>query len=154
MLESALQAKNLVREIVTRPPKEIAKVAALRGEHLLLVDDEPQLCKLEEKLFRRLGYRVTAFTDSSSALEAFRRNPQEFDLVIADYSLPLISGLELARELQRLRPDLPIILATSFGESEKINGARQMGIECLEKPVLGGDLDKIVRRLLKKHRQA
>jgi PAS domain S-box-containing protein len=154
MLESAIQAKNLIREIVSRSPQEIAKVAALRGEHLLLVDDEAQLCKLEEKLFRRLGYRVTAFTDSSSALEAFRRNPQEFDLVIADYSLPLISGLEMARELQRLRPDLPIILATSFGETERINEVRQMGIECLEKPVLGGDLDKIVRRLLKKHRKA
>ena len=114
-----------------------------------MVDDEAQLCRLEEKLLQRLGYQVSAFTDSLAALKAFRKNPGSFDLVIIDSSMPKISGLELAQEFLRLRPNLPIILATGFSEAEQISRAEEIGIkECLEKSVLAGDLDKTIRRML------
>ena len=113
------------------------------------MDDEAQLCRLEEKLLLRLGYQVSAFTESPAALKAFRKNPGSFDLVITDSSMSKLSGLELAREILRLRPNLPIILATGFSETEKISKAEEIGIkECLEKPILAGDLDKTIRRLL------
>jgi PAS domain S-box-containing protein len=150
MLVSAVRAKDLLREMAVLPPKELPdqKNTSLQDKHILLVDDEAQLCRLEEKLLHRLGYRVSAFTESPAALKAFRKNPGEFDLVITDSSMAKFSGLELAREVQRLRPDLPIILATGFGDAEKISAAQQMGLECLEKPILTRDLDKTIRRLL------
>jgi len=151
MLEAAVRAKNLIREMAVRNPKELPdhKISSIIEKRILLVDDEAQLCRLEEKLLQRLGYKVSAFTDSPSALKAFRKNPDSFDLVITDSSMSKISGLELAQELLRLRPDLPIILATGFSETEKISKAEEIGIrECLEKPILAGDLDKTIRRLL------
>jgi PAS domain S-box-containing protein len=150
MLLSAVRAKDLLREMAVLSPKELPdrKTASLQGKRILLVDDEAQLCRLEEKLLQRLGYRVSAFTESPPALKAFRKNPGGFDLVITDSSMAKLSGLELARELQRLRPDLPIILATGFGDAEKIAKAQQMGLECLEKPILAGELEKTIRRLL------
>jgi DNA-binding NtrC family response regulator len=117
------------------------------------VDDEPQLCRLEEKLLMRLGYRVTSFTDSQTALEAFQKNPEAFDLVITDCNMSHLSGLDLAQELLRLRPDLPIILAIGLGEKDQIPRAQNLGIkECLEKPILCGDLGKTIRRLLQEQK--
>ncbi|MFZ5448354.1 MAG: tetratricopeptide repeat protein [Thermodesulfobacteriota bacterium] len=154
MLQAAVRAKDLIREMAIRPSKELPdqKTAKVQKKHILLVDDEAQLCRLEEKLLQRLGYQVTAFTDSPSALKAFRKNPDDFDLVVTDSSMSKLSGLELAEELLRLRPNLPIILATGFSEAEKISRAQQIGVkECLEKPILAGDLDKVLRRLLDGH---
>jgi PAS domain S-box-containing protein len=149
MLQSAIRAKNLVREMATRSPKELPDHKTLQGKHILLVDDEVQLCQLVKKLLQRLGYQVTAFTESPAALKAFRKNPDEFDLVITDCSMSKLSGLELSQELLRLRPSLPIILATGFGERDKIARAEEIGIrECLEKPILARDLDKIIRQML------
>ncbi len=147
---SAVRAKDLLREMAVLPPKELPdhKTASLQGKRILLVDGEAQLCRLEEKLLERMGYRVSAYTESPAALKAFRKNPGKFDLVITDSSMAKFSGLELAGELQRLRPDLPIILATGFGDAEKIAKAKEMGLECLEKPILTTDLDKTIRRLL------
>ena len=127
MLQTAVQAKDLIREIAIRPREELPdhKTATLQKKRILLVDDEAQLCRLEEKLLQRLGYQVSAFTDSLAALKAFRKNPGKFDLVITDSSMPKLSGLELAQELLRLRPNLPIILATGFSETEKISRARR-----------------------------
>ncbi len=150
MLQAAVRAKDLIREMAVRSPKELPDhKTALYGKRILLVDDEPQLCRLEEKLLLRLGYKVSAFTESPAALKAFRKNPGSFDLVITDSSMSKLSGLELAQELLRLRPNLPIILATGFSETEKISKAEEIGIkECLEKPIFAGDLDKTIRRLL------
>jgi PAS domain S-box-containing protein len=157
MLQAAVRAKDLIREMAIRPQKELPdhKTATLRKKHILLVDDEAQLCRLEEKLLQRLGYEVTAFTDSPAALKAFRKNPDKFDLVVTDSSMSKLSGLDLAQELLRLRPKLPIILATGFSEIEKISRAQEIGVrECLEKPILAGDLDKTIGRLLGEHDMA
>jgi DNA-binding NtrC family response regulator len=87
------------------------------------------------------------------ALEAFRQDPGGYDLVISDCSMSDLPGLELAQELLRLRPELPIILATGFGETNLLEQAQQIGIrECLEKPILARDLDKAIRRVLEVQR--
>ena len=151
MMESAMQAKDLVRQLAAQP---LPAAAASQpegpvGDRILLVDDEEQLCRLEEKLLQRLGYQVAAFTNSAMALEAFRQDPGGYDLVISDCSMSDLPGLELAQELLRLRPELPIILATGFGETNLLEQAQQIGIrECLEKPILARDLDKAIRRVL------
>ena len=95
-----------------------------------------------------MGYRVSAFTDSLEAMKAFRKNPDAFDLVITDSSMAQMPGLDLAKDILQLRPKLPIILATGFGDKDKINLAKQIGIrECIEKPILSGDLDKTIQRI-------
>jgi DNA-binding NtrC family response regulator len=149
MLQAAVHAKDLIREVAIRPESLDHKTAILPKKRILLVDDEAHLCRLEEKQLQRLGYQVSAFTDSLEALKAFRKNPDKFDLVIADSSMPKLPGLELSQELLRERPNLPIILATGFSETEKISRAQKIGIrECLEKPILTGDLDKTIGRVL------
>lgn len=146
ILESSLKAKDLARDLTTLSEGEAVQN---RGEHILLVDDESQLCHLEEKLLKRLGYRVSAFTDSLEALKAFQKRPHDFDLVITDSSMSQLPGLDLAKVILRLRPKIPVILATGFGDRDKLALARELGIrECLEKPILTSDLDKTIRRVL------
>jgi DNA-binding NtrC family response regulator len=82
-------------------------------------------------------------------LKIFQKNPDAFDLVITDSSMSQLPGLDMAKSILRLRPQMPVILATSFGDKEKIAQAKQVGIrECIEKPILSGDLDKIIKRVL------
>jgi PAS domain S-box-containing protein len=151
MLKSELRAKDLLRELAVRALTPLSKPELIeKRERVMLVDSQAQLCRLEAKILQRLGYGVTAFTDNTSAMEAFQEDPNRFDLVIIDCSLSS-SGLNLAQELMWLRPDVPIILAAGLGESEKISRAKQMGIkECVEKPVLTKDLEKIIRRVLER----
>jgi DNA-binding NtrC family response regulator len=151
ILQSSLQAKDLMRNLILPLPVGLpgAENGPGAGKHILLVDDESQLCHLEEKLLKRMGYKVSAFTDSVEALKIFQKNPDAFDLVITDSSMSQLPGLDMAKSILRLRPQMPVILATSFGDKEKIAQAKQVGIrECIEKPILSGDLDKIIKRVL------
>jgi CheY-like chemotaxis protein len=81
------------------------------------------------------GYRVTGHTESPAALQAFMDNPQGFDLVMTDLTMPKMTGLELARRIMAVRPDIPIVLMTGFSEATTLEKARLMGIrEFLIKP--------------------
>ncbi|GBC62351.1 hypothetical protein DENIS_3323 [Desulfonema ishimotonii] len=118
-------------------------------EHILLVDDEPQIVKMEKQLLCSLGYKVTDCTASPEALAAFTARPDAFDLVITDYTMPNMTGEELTRKLMVIRPDIPVILFTGF--SELINGqkARDIGIrEMIMKPVIRRDIAEAIRRVL------
>ncbi len=150
ILHSSMKAKDLIRDlIIPYATPSAAEPVKAKGEHILLVDDESQLCHLEEKLLKRMGYRVSAFTDSLEALKTFQKNPDAFDLVITDSSMSNLPGLDLARVILRQRPKLPVILATGFGDKEKIKLAREIGVrECIEKPILSSDLDKTIQRVL------
>jgi PAS domain S-box-containing protein len=83
-------------------------------ERILFVDDEEALADLGEQILQWLGYRVTTLTSSVEALNLFRRNPDAFDLIITDHSMPRLTGRELAAELFSIRPDIPIIICTGF----------------------------------------
>ena len=151
ILASALEVREVLHQKAGGPASvtTIAKSQRSTREHILLVDDEEKLLHLEEKVLNRLGYRVSAFTDSLAALEAFRLDPKGFDLVISDCSMSQLPGLDLARELLRLRPDLPIILSTGLDDAHLQEEAAKIGIrECLNKPILSSDLDKTIQRIL------
>ncbi|MBW2100879.1 MAG: response regulator, partial [Deltaproteobacteria bacterium] len=116
-------------------------------EHILLIDDEEQIAEMCQKKLERLGYRVTALTDSSEAMALFLREPEKFDLVITDRTMPGMTGLELSAELLRIRSDIPIILSSGFGKihlKDKTIGIRAY----VTKPVIISDLAKIIRRVL------
>jgi PAS domain S-box-containing protein len=87
-----------------------APVETRRGqnEHVLYVDDEPNLVDLVARTLKRLGYRVTGYEQPARALEAFRANPQTFDVVVTDLNMPGMSGFDFAAALFAVRPDIPV----------------------------------------------
>jgi PAS domain S-box-containing protein len=101
------------------PPAAVAAARTPRGhgERILVVDDEEMLASLGQQMLTELGYTAEIATDPMVALERFRSNPQHVALVIADQTMPRMSGLALAGELLRIRPDLPIILTTGYSQS-------------------------------------
>ncbi len=126
-----------------------ADATAGGSESILLVDDEPQIVGLLQVMLASLGYRVSAYTDSLAALQAFEANPREYQLVLTDMTMPGITGQELARRVLQIRPELPVMLATGFSERINEDKARRMGIrKFLYKPILRQDLARALREAL------
>lgn len=119
-----------------------------KGEHILVLDDEPDLAAFLHELLESHDYRVTTLTDSTKALELFKEDPGRFSLLLTDQSMPGITGLELVKILRDIRPDLPVILITgSIGdidEKERI----KTNIHFLNKPIKSKNLIRTVGRLV------
>ncbi len=122
----------------------------LKGnEQVLLVDDEEGIVAIEKQMLERLGYQVTSFTCSNEALEAFRLNPDKYNIVITDMAMPNMSGDKLSAELIKIRPDIPILLCTGFSETMSKKKAASFGIKgFLFKPIVIKDLSQKVREVL------
>ena len=115
---------------------ETTDLMPLGHEHILLVDDEPQLLAMHGQILERLGYEVTAMRSSTEALKVFRRAPERFELLVTDQTMPDLTGAELSRAVRQTRPELPIILCTGFSEALSPEAAAQLGIRhYLQKPV-------------------
>jgi PAS domain S-box-containing protein len=118
-------------------------------ERVLVVDDERALARVSELALNHLGYKVKTQNGPIEALELFRSDPDAFDLVITDLTMPQINGLRLAADLLRVRPNLPIILCTGYTERVDVQKAHSIGIkEVLMKPVSIRELATGVRRVL------
>lgn len=125
------------------------KILQTGTERILLVDDEEPIVKLEKIILEKLGYRVTSFTSSLEALKSFQSDPQAYDLIITDMTMPQMTGDLLSKELKEIRPDIPVLICTGFSEritSEKSQKTCVDGI--LMKPITRVDLSKKVRELL------
>ena len=119
------------------------------SEHILFVDDEVVLVDMGERMLNALGYRVTAVANGPDALAAFRENPDDFDLVITDMTMPGMTGAELSREILKIKPGFPIILCTGFSEIISEGEAKAMGIRrFLMKPVFLDTLAGEIRTVL------
>jgi PAS domain S-box-containing protein len=117
--------------------------------NILFVEDEETLARLGEEALRVLGYEVMVCTSSVAALEVFRAEPFRFDAVVTDQTMPNMTGEVLARELLRLRPDVPIILCTGFSHAITPEQAKAIGIRAyLLKPLLIKDLGSALRDVL------
>ncbi len=136
----------------TQPPKEPQAPSDLTGKgHVLLVDDERPICLMIEQMLERLGYSVTSMTDSMDALTVFTTDPDQFDLVITDMTMPDLTGDKLAQEIRTMRPKIPIIMCTGF--SEKVNKGDTDDIQVdaiLLKPILKQDLAKAMLKVFKR----
>jgi len=118
-------------------------------EHILFVDDEELILKMEKQMLERLGYQVTSRTCSLEALEVFRKNPDKFDMVITDMAMPNMSGDKLSVELTKIRPDIPVLLCTGFSETMSEEKAASLGIKgFLLKPIIMKDLAQKIREVL------
>ncbi len=117
-----------------------------RHERILLVDDEPALIQVVERILQRLDYHVASYRSAETALAALRAEPDGFALTITDLTMPGLSGLELAREIRQIRPELPVILASGHGSEA---AARHAGVAAfLAKPFDQRALAELVRRVL------
>jgi PAS domain S-box-containing protein len=102
--------------------------AAGAGQHVVVVDDDAVVVNMVQALLQRLGYRVTVASTPHDALEAVRTDPAQVDAVITDYSMPECSGLELARHLRALRPDLPVVISSGYVNEDLRRSAAADGI--------------------------
>ena len=122
----------------------------LEGKELILIiDDEEFIAQLAEQFFEILGYNVIAKTSSIDALELFRAKPNSFDIVVTDYGMPNMTGVELAEEMLRIRPDIPIVLYTGYIDEVIEKKAKDIGIKkIIKKPLVNKELAKVIREIL------
>jgi len=115
----------------------------------LFVDDEKSILFAGRNNLERLGYKVEIGLNPVQALELFRANPDQFDLVITDMTMPKMTGDQLVQKILKIRPDMPIILNTGFNETIDEEKAKQIGIrQYIEKPLNRRILAKVVRKVL------
>jgi len=140
----------LIDEIV--PGKSVVEEQIPTGnERILFVDDEEVLVTIGQDMLQTLGYDVVAKTSSHEALDAFISDPSRYDLVITDMTMPNMNGVELSREIRRVRPDIPIIICTGFSELIDEEEAGRLGIQILlTKPLFLKDLARVLREILDK----
>lgn len=127
----------------------------LGSENILFVDDEASIVKLGVRLLERLGYKVVGKTSSIEAVELFKSNPDQFDLVITDMTMPILVGTELAKQILKIRQDIPILICTGFSEQVDEKTANAMGVKgYINKPILAQELSRKVRELLDQKKEA
>lgn len=120
-----------------------------RGERILHVDDEPTVTTALQRLLARIGYRVESFNCPRTASERFRAAPHEFDLVLTDLMMPGLTGLDIASLVQALRPELPVVLLSAYGEHQDSPALRAVGIhEVIAKPASIAVVAAALRRSL------
>jgi signal transduction histidine kinase/ActR/RegA family two-component response regulator len=118
-------------------------------ESILLVDDEPEIAEAAAKILEKLGYHVVGKSSSTEALSLFKKAPLQFDIIISDLTMPHMTGLQLTREIKRIRIDIPIIILSGYNldmTKEQITG---FGVsDFISKPINMKKLARIVRRVL------
>lgn len=119
------------------------------GERVLFLDDEEPIVLLASRMLKRLGFQVETHTNASHAMESFRRAPGSFDLVLTDLSMPGASGLEFARAVLAIRPDIPVVLTTGYIDPKDLAEAREIGVgEIILKPTTIEEMGRAFHRLL------
>jgi signal transduction histidine kinase len=121
------------------------------GQCILLVDDELPLVHLGEEMLAALGYEAAGYTSSVEALAAFAAQPQRFDAVLSDETMPLLSGSQMALQIRRIRPDIPIVLMSGYIGPNIAALARRSNVnELLPKPLVSRDIAKALAKLFGK----
>jgi len=136
-------------ENVPLAESEINDQIPIGKESILFVDDEELLTTMGKTMLERLGYHVTVRNSSLMALETFQNQPNEFDLVITDQTMPGMTGSDLSRRMLQIRPDIPIILCTGYSTIVTEGKVKSMGIkEFAFKPLAKKDMAKLIRKVL------
>lgn len=138
-------------DITTAEVTETLEILPTGNEYVLFVDDEQALVEIGQQMLEHLGYQPVSKTSPIEALEAFQAEPDKFDLVITDQTMPLMTGEMFAKKLLSIRPDIPIVLCTGFSDLITEEKAMAMGIrEFVMKPILMSDFAKTIKKVLGK----
>jgi len=121
------------------------------SETILFVDDEISITKMVKRMFERLGYKVETATTPQDALELFRSNPDHFDLVITDMTMPQMTGVKLSEKLMEIRSDIPIIICTGHSALVDEEKAKELGLAAyVMKPINMLETAQTIRKVLDK----
>ena len=116
---------------------------------ILLVDDEASIIFMEKKMLERMGYHVTAINSSLEALNRFKETPYKYDVIITDYTMPEMNGVQLAQAIMAVRPDIPVLLFTGYSEQITSETVKKIGIrELVMKPVYQSQLSLILHKTI------
>lgn len=119
------------------------------NESILYIDDEEDLASLGKEFLEDMGYQVTAMSDSIAALQTFRSNPEKFDLVVTDQTMPGLNGQELAIEMAKIAPQVPVVLCSGLKLSlDSLDAPTHSIREILLKPEVFEKLPEVIRRIL------
>ena len=131
-------------------PEEDSDATPLAGgsERILFIDDEAHVTDIGARMLKRFGYEVTTAVSSLVALKLFQANPYAFDLVITDQTMPYLTGNDLALEMLKIRPELPILLCTGFSVGVSEEQAAEGIKKVLMKPLTMKYLIRTVRSVL------
>lgn len=144
---------NVYLPLIEKPMKTVStdqvQTIETGTERILLVDDEESVLKIEAQMLSRLGYIITDQIKSLDALKLFKSNPNKFDLIITDMTMPDMTGAQLANEILSISPNIPIIICTGFSERISKEQAEIIGVNgFLMKPVVKFDMAQMVRKVL------
>jgi len=132
-----------------KPEKESEEPLPTGSERILFIDDEEVLVEIASQMLEQLGYKVVTKRSSVQALELFRAEPDRFDLVITDMTMPHMTGDKLAQELMKIRPDIPVILCTGHSRLVSEEKAKEIGIKAfVMKPLVVRNLAETVRKVM------
>jgi PAS domain S-box-containing protein len=129
---------------------ELQRYPSGNRENILIIDDEELLVELGKDLLERLNYRVEGYMDASAAIERFRANPQAFDLIISDMTMPKMSGSRIVEEARRIRSDIPVIICSGYSKNMDETRADELGCQYIKKPIDMKTLSETVRKILDK----
>lgn len=115
---------------------------------VLLVDDTPEVIKIHQALLERLNHVTSTASNGQEALETFQHAEQSFDLIITDYRMPVMDGLEFIKAIREADSSIPIIMITAFGEDEKLQEASNYDIHLVNKPITLNKLEQCIRKAL------
>ncbi|MEP7157093.1 MAG: response regulator, partial [Betaproteobacteria bacterium] len=110
------------------PAVDVVTPLAAGGRHILYIDDDDSLVFLVKRLVERRGCRISGYTNQQEALDALRAAPGSFDLAVTDYNMPGMSGLDVARQIRMIRPDLPVAIASGFIDETLRSQAEGAGV--------------------------
>ncbi len=139
------QERQFARASEALPPARPVK----GNGKILLIDDEPNIIGWTSKALSQMGYQVVGMTSPMEAVAAFKNDPENFDLVITDLTMPKMTGLELSSTITAERPGIPIILCTGFSEGLSHEKMNRHGISrVLMKPMITGELCDAIAEIL------
>ncbi|MCP4687343.1 MAG: response regulator, partial [Desulfobacterales bacterium] len=138
VIKDDIQTENLDKETISSG-----------DERVLFLDDEAPLVDIWDRMLSKLGYHVIGLTDPRDALDAFRANPYDFDIVITDMTMPGMTGEDFAREVIKIRPEIPVVLCTGFRKGFSEVNARAAGVkDFLLKPLTVMEMAQTIRKAL------
>ncbi len=124
-------------------------IAESNGGHILFVDDEEKILAIAREVFLAYGYKITTHSKPEEALASFKQNPDAYDLLITDMTMPQMTGVELARKVMDLKPDFPVVLCTGYSELINKESALELGIkEFISKPVVMSKMVTVIKKIL------
>jgi PAS domain S-box-containing protein len=138
------------KAVVPAEPRETPdSAAAPMHQSIMYIDDDESMVFLMERVLRRRGYRVAAFSDARDALKALAAAPESFDIVVTDYNMPSMSGVDVAQAVRELREDLPVVVISGFVDETLLAlaaaaGVREVIFKVAAVEELGDSIERIV----------